>query len=104
MRARGRRAPRVSAAGGRALVLASQLLEQRRGWQWGDPRGERSEWIMAAQEMLRYVELSEARAARGVRMVGASALPSPWTEAAKGIFHVKEIPVLCVRHKRGDAD
>src|SRR5581483_709961 len=24
--------------------------------------------------------------------------------AAKGIFHVKEIPVLCARHKRGDAD
>jgi glutathione S-transferase len=53
---------------------------------------------------LRYVELAEARAARGLRMLGAWALPSPWTEAAKGIFHVKEIPVLCVRHKRGDAE
>ncbi len=59
---------------------------------------------MAAPGMLRYVELVEARAARGVRMLGVGALPSPWTEAAKGIFHVKEIPVLCVRHKRGDAD
>ena len=59
---------------------------------------------MAAQETLRYVELSEARAARGVRMIAVWALPSPWTEAAKGIFHVKGIPVLCVRHKRGDAD
>ena len=59
---------------------------------------------MSARETLRYVELAEARAARGVRMLGVCALPSPWTEAAKGIFHVKEIPVLCVRHKRGDAD
>src|SRR5215831_13094893 len=59
---------------------------------------------MAAQGTLKYVELSEARAARGVRMLGVWALPSPWTEAAKGILHVKEIPVLCVRHKRGDAD
>ena len=59
---------------------------------------------MSEQETLRYVELAEARAARGVRMLGVWALPSPWTEAAKGIFHVKEIPVLCVRHKRGDAD
>src|SRR5947199_9028234 len=92
--------PRVSAAGGCARALAWQLLEQGRGEQRGKPRRERSEWIMAAQELLRYVELSEARAARGVRMVGVWALPSPWTEAAKGIFHVKEIPVLCVRHKR----
>ena len=59
---------------------------------------------MSAQGTLKYVELSEARAARGVRMVALWALPSPWTEAAKGIFHVKEIPVLAVRHKRGDAE
>ncbi len=59
---------------------------------------------MTAHQTLRYVELAEARAARGVRMVALSALPSPWTEAAKGIFHVKEIPVLCVRHRRGDGD
>ncbi len=59
---------------------------------------------MSAHEPLRYVELAEARAARGVRMVGLHLLPSPWTEAAKGIFHVKEIPILCVRHRRGDAD
>jgi glutathione S-transferase len=59
---------------------------------------------MTAQGTLRYVELAEARAAPGVRMLGVGALPSPWTEAAKGIFHVKEIPVLCVRHKRGDPE
>jgi glutathione S-transferase len=59
---------------------------------------------MSARELLRYVDLTEARAARGVRMVALSALPSPWTEAAKGIFHVKEIPLLCARHRRGDPD
>jgi glutathione S-transferase len=47
-----------------------------------------------------YVDLETARAARGVRMAVASALPSPWTEAAKGLFHVKEIPVLAVRSLR----
>jgi glutathione S-transferase len=56
-----------------------------------------------AQETLRFVELEEARTARGVRLLALSLLPSPWTEAAKAIFHVKEIPVLCVRHIRGDA-
>ncbi len=59
---------------------------------------------MTARETLRYVELAEARDARGVRMVALWLLPSPWTEAAKAIFHVKHIPVLCVRHRRGDAD
>lgn len=59
---------------------------------------------MSPEKTLRYAELAEARAARGVRMLGVWALPSPWTEAAKGLFHVKEIPVLCVRHKRGDPD
>jgi glutathione S-transferase len=55
-------------------------------------------------ETLRFVDLEEARAARGVRLLAASLLPSPWTESAKGIFHVKQIPVLCVRFRRGDAD
>lgn len=55
-------------------------------------------------ETLRYVELEEARGARGVRMVGAARIPSPWTEAAKGLFHVKRIPVLSVRFRRGDPE
>ena len=52
---------------------------------------------------LRFVDLEEARAARGVRLLALSALPSPWSEAAKGLLHVKEIPALCVRFRRGDA-
>ena len=30
-------------------------------------------------------------------------VPSPWTEAAKGLFKVARIPVACVRSVRGDA-
>ena len=37
-------------------------------------------------QTLRFVDLEEARAAGGVRLLAAAALPSPWTEAAKGIF------------------
>jgi glutathione S-transferase len=55
-------------------------------------------------ESLTYVDLETARAARGVRMVVASALPSPWTEAAKGLFHVKQIPALAVRSLRVTPD
>jgi glutathione S-transferase len=50
---------------------------------------------------LRFVDLAEARAARGVRMVVAGVLPSPWSEAAKAVFRVKELPVLAVRFVRG---
>jgi glutathione S-transferase len=52
--------------------------------------------------MIRYVDVETARAARGLRLVVAGPLPSPWTEAAKGLFHVKRIPALAVRFTRGD--
>lgn len=55
-------------------------------------------------DLLTYVDLETARAARGVRMVVASALPSPWSEAAKGLFHVKQIPALAVRSLRVTPD
>ena len=54
-------------------------------------------------ETMRFVELDEARAARGVRMLAAALLPSPWTEAAKGLFHVSQIPLSVVRFRRGEA-
>ena len=39
-----------------------------------------------------YIDFEEARTAKGLRMVVVSGIPSPWSEAAKGIFHVKQIP------------
>lgn len=39
--------------------------------------------------MSRFVSIAEARAARGLRLVSVRNVPSPWSEAAKGIFHVK---------------
>ena len=53
--------------------------------------------------MIEYVDLEAAKAARGVRMVAPGVVPSPWTEAAKGLFKVARIPVACVRSVRGDA-
>jgi len=53
--------------------------------------------------MIEYVDLEAAKAARGVRMVAPGVVPSPWTEAAKGLFKVAGIPVACVRSVRGDA-
>ena len=44
-----------------------------------------------------YVSVEEAIALRGLRMVVVGGIPSPWSEAAKGIFHVKRIPWTAVR-------
>lgn len=46
---------------------------------------------------LEYVDLETAKAARGARMVTSALVPSLWSEAAKGCFHVARIPVLVVR-------
>jgi glutathione S-transferase len=51
---------------------------------------------------IEYVDIATAQAARGVRMAVLGSLPSPWSEAAKALFHVKGIPVLAVRFRRGD--
>lgn len=41
--------------------------------------------------MADYLTIADARAASGLRLVGLRGVPSPWTEAARGIFHVKEL-------------
>lgn len=45
----------------------------------------------------RYLSVAEAIRARGLRMVVVGGIPSPWSEAAKGILHVKKIPWSAVR-------
>ena len=41
-----------------------------------------------------FVSVTAARALPGLRMVGIARIPSPWTEAAKGIFRIKRLPVV----------
>jgi glutathione S-transferase len=53
-------------------------------------------------DLLQFVDLETARTARGVRIVASGGIPSPWGEAAKELFHVKEIPVQVVRFRRDD--
>lgn len=45
----------------------------------------------------RYLSVEEAIPRRGLRMVVVGQVPSPWGEAAKGIFHVKGIDFAAVR-------
>ena len=44
-----------------------------------------------------YFSVEEAIARRGLRMVVLGKVPSPWSEAAKGIFHIKRIDFAAVR-------
>jgi glutathione S-transferase len=46
---------------------------------------------------IEYVAVEEAISRRGLRMVVVGGLPSPWSEAAKGILHIKRIPWAAVR-------
>ena len=38
---------------------------------------------------MRFVELEEARQASGLRLVIATNVPSPWSQAALGLFDVR---------------
>lgn len=44
-----------------------------------------------------YLAVDDAIARRGLRMVVVGNVPSPWGEAAKGIFHIKHIEWAAVR-------
>jgi len=41
---------------------------------------------------INYIDFKEAKEKSGLRMTVVQGLPSPWSEAAKGILHLKKIP------------
>jgi glutathione S-transferase len=52
---------------------------------------------------VKYATLEEARKMPGLRLIlGANAVPGPWREACKGIFHVKKIPYTPVASAGAD--
>jgi glutathione S-transferase len=48
------------------------------------------------------VSISEARELPGLRLVVIEGVPSPWTQAAKGILHIKQLPYTLVRRTKED--
>jgi len=54
--------------------------------------------------MSRFISIAEARAAGGLRMSCLRGVPSPWTEAAKGVFHVKGLDCQYAAQKKDDED
>ena len=53
---------------------------------------------------LEFVDVATARSAAGVRIVVTGLVPSPWSEATKGLFRVGQVPVLAVRRMRDAVD
>jgi glutathione S-transferase len=53
---------------------------------------------------MRFVELEEARQASGLRVVIATNIPSPWSQAALGVFDMKGLDYLAVRFRRTDEE
>ncbi len=54
--------------------------------------------------MSRFVSIAEARAADGLRMATLRKIPSPWQEAAKGIFHIKGLECVYAAQAESDVD
>jgi glutathione S-transferase len=50
---------------------------------------------------IQFIDLEEAKREKGNVLVVVSRVPSPWSEGAKGIFHMKEIDFKCVRLVHG---
>ena len=46
---------------------------------------------------LTFVDLDTAKTATDPVLVTSSLVPSPWSEAAKGLFRLARVPVLVVR-------
>jgi glutathione S-transferase len=51
-----------------------------------------------------YVDFEEARNRDGLRMIVEPGIPSPWGEAAKGIFHHKGLPFVAVPMNPGNPE
>jgi glutathione S-transferase len=54
--------------------------------------------------MLTFVDVATARHASGVRIVVSGLVPSPWSEATKGLFRLAGVPVLAVRRLRDNVE
>ncbi len=53
--------------------------------------------------MIEFVDLARARDAAGVCIVLSPIVPSPWSEAAKGVFRLARVPLTAVRKTRENA-
>ena len=53
---------------------------------------------------VKYTDFKQAKDQAGLRMVVVGGLPSPWSEAAKAILHIKKLPWTAIYHNPYDPD
>ena len=53
--------------------------------------------------MPEFLSIADAQGARGLRLVMLRGVPSPWSEAAKGIFRAKNLPIAYASVAEGEA-
>jgi len=53
---------------------------------------------------MEFIDTAQAKQRSGLRLVTVGGVPSPWSESAKGIFHVKKIPFAGVRFNPADTE
>jgi glutathione S-transferase len=53
---------------------------------------------------IEYTDVATARAAAGTRLVTSGLVPSPWSEAAKGLFVIGNLPVTIVAKTRENTE
>ena len=53
---------------------------------------------------MKYVDIADAMKMDGLRLVLTQGVPGPWGEAAKGLFHVKNVPYAAVAQQGGGAN
>jgi hypothetical protein len=51
---------------------------------------------------VQFVDVAEAKARGGLRLVVVAGVPSPWGEAAKGLLRIEGVPFVAVRMGPGD--
>ena len=51
-----------------------------------------------------YVPIDRARTMPGLKLVATPGVPNPWTEAARGILHVKRLDHIRVAQHAGEAN
>ena len=54
--------------------------------------------------MSRYISITEAKSVPGLRLACLRRVPSPWTEAAKGIFYVKSLQCQYAAQSKDEPD
>src|SRR5216683_4919483 len=89
------------------ILLVSEALyfglriQCRKAWGFKSPLSHQPRKHGEKNHMAEYIEVEQAIAMTGLRVVLSPGVPGPWSESAKGILHVKKIPYVKVRQILG---